>query len=155
MSDLTDPNLLTMLQGKTFRVVFTMKTSGATPVPVSLAGYGAMFTIYTRAGGSIVLQVLDTTTVDPDAGSFPWPANPPTPGTFPSGDAPVQVEPSGLTGQVWVRLGADITSTISKTGAYDAVIYLKSDPTEVQPLASGPLLVLPFGADSSESSQFA
>ena len=136
MATSTDPNTLIMYQGKTFRVVFTLNSGGATPVPQSLAGFGARIQILNRAGGSVLVDVNDKTTIDPI-----------TKQAYPTGDAPVVVEPNGKTGQVAIRLGADVTATITKSGVYDATIYSLTDSTEVARLASGPLTLIPVGGD--------
>jgi hypothetical protein len=131
MSDTsTDPNQLTAYQGKTFRVSFQVSDGSQ---PQSLAGYGATFQILQRAGGTVVLEVDDTMTGDSlDAGNA---------------DVPVAIEPNGQTGLVQVRLGADQTATLTKSGVYDCSIYSKTDSTEVQLLAGGPLSVILIGGE--------
>lgn len=129
-----DPKILTIRQGKTFRVTFQMTTSGATPTPISLAGYGARFQVLSRVGGTVLITV-DDTTFDP--------GNP--------ADKSVYVEPGGATpaiGQIQIRLGADQTALLTRNCAYDCGIYLKSDPnTEIEPICSGPVVLLKLGAE--------
>jgi hypothetical protein len=143
MSSTSDPNALILLQGKTFRATFTVYNNAATPTAVSLAGYGATFTIYNRAGGTPLFTFTDQSTVDPVTNQ-----------PFLSGDAPVVVQPSSQTGVIAVRVGANITAQVARTGAYEVCAYKTTDPTEVQSIASGPLYVLPPGADTSELSNY-
>jgi hypothetical protein len=120
--------VLTVRQGKTYRVVFRLKD--ALGNPVSLAGNGARFRVLNRPDGTVLVDV-DDTKVDPG---------------FPA-DADVQLEPGATpaTGEVHVRLGADQTTLIARSGVYDCELYSKTDPTEVQPISSGPLVLLRVG----------
>lgn len=130
---MADPNTLTVLQGKTFRVIFKMADSSSNPI--SLAGYGATFTVYNRAGGSVSLTVNDTMAGDPD--------------TTGNTDAPVIIEPAGATGQINVRLGSDQTATLTRDGVYDMTLYSLTDSTEVEEVAAGPLTIVLKGADTA------
>lgn len=124
----TDPHTLTVRQGKTYRVVFRIKDAAGNPV--SLQGYGARFQILNRPDGTALINVDDT---------MADPGNP--------ADANVQLEPGATPaiGEIHVRLGADETLLLSRTGVYDCGIYSKVDATEVQPVSSGPLVVLRVG----------
>ena len=126
----TDPRVLTLRQNKTFRVVFRLLNPGVTPTPVSLVGYGATFQILAKPDGTVLVSVDDT--------SFD-PGNP--------ADMDVQVEPSGATGEIHIRLGADQTANIAKNAVYDCAIYSKTDATEINPVSSGPVIVLKVGAE--------
>lgn len=127
---MADPLILTVRQGKTYRVVFRVKDTNNNPV--SLTGYGARFQVVSRVGGSVLVSVDDT--MD-DPGNM--------------SDSSVQVEPGATPaiGEIHVRLGADQTASLLRSGAYDAEIYSKTDPTEVQPVCSGPLILLPLGSE--------
>lgn len=125
-----DPRILTIRQGKTYRVTFRFRD--VLNNPISLAGYGARFQVLTRVGGTVVISVDDTTK---DPGNL----------TIPS----ILIEPGGTPamGQIQVRLGADQTVLLTRNGAYDCGIYQKTDPlTEVQPICSGPVVLLKLGA---------
>jgi hypothetical protein len=143
MSVTSDPNALTMLKGKTFRATFQVNNNATTPTAVSLAGYGATFTVYNRVGGTAVFSLTDQTTTDPATNE-----------PFATGDAPVLVEPDSQTGLIAVRVGADLTAMVTRSGAYEVTIYKQTDSTEIQLIAAGPLFVLPPGADLTELSSY-
>lgn len=130
---MSDASSLTLRQGKTYRVVFRMTDADNNPIP--LTGYGATFQVLNRANGTVLILVDDTT---------------PDPGDLTSQDpAGVVLEPGATPaiGEVHVRLGADQTLALTRDGVYDCAIYSKTDPTEVQPVASGPLVVLTVGSE--------
>lgn len=124
----TDPRTLTVNQGKTYRVVFRARDGAGALIP--LTGYGARFVVLSRANGNVLIAVSDLTE---DPGNL--------------ADPNVQVEPAGLVGEVHVRLGADQTSILTRNCVYDAVIYSKTDATEVLPLSSGPIVLVKVGGE--------
>lgn len=126
----TDPKILTVRQAKTYRVVFRVKDVNGNPL--SLTGYGARFQIVSRVGGTVLLSVDDT--MDDPGNAM---------------DSSIIIQPGATPaiGEIHVRLGADQTALLARNGAYDIGIYSKTDVTEVQPVCSGPLIVLAIGAE--------
>lgn len=137
MTTVVDPNQLIAYQGKTFRALFTVMDGAATPSPISLAGHGATFAILSRPGGTVIFSFTDQTTIDPVTNA-----------TYSTTDLPVLVEPNGSTGQVYVRIGADVMSQLKRDAVYDCSVYLLTDSTEIAALAAGPLHLILEGGDA-------
>jgi hypothetical protein len=102
-------------QGATFSLTFEWREDNDTDPPtgplIDTAGYDARMQIKTRPGG----DVLATLT-----------------------------EGNGLTvtpGTIALRIGADVTTTLERNGAYDLELHSVSDPTEVIRLAQGAVML--------------
>lgn len=102
---------LHVVQGATLRKVFIWKDAIGDGIP--LAGWGARMQIRDKPKGGL-LQ-LDASTE--------------------SGE--ILLEPTGELGEIHVRVGADQTAAVRKTGFWDLEIYSLSDPTEVKRLIQG------------------
>jgi hypothetical protein len=101
---------MTIVQGATLRKVFVWK--GADDAPISLAGWTARMQVRDKPGGSVLL-------------------------TSDVANGDITLEPAGATGEIHLRVGADKTNTITKSGFYDIELVATADATEVRRLIGG------------------
>jgi hypothetical protein len=98
-------------QGATFSLTFEWREDDGSSPPagplIDTSGYDARMQIKTRPGGDVLVTLA---------------------------------EGNGITvagGIISVRIGADVTTTLAKSGAYDLELHSVTDPTEVIRLAQG------------------
>jgi hypothetical protein len=98
-------------QGATFTLTFEWREDDGSSPPagplIDTSGYDARMQIKTRPGGAVLITLT---------------------------------EGAGITvagGIISVRIGADVTATLAKSGAYDLELHSVTDPTEVIRLAQG------------------
>lgn len=127
MAHTTDARTLHIHQAMTYRATFEWLTNGATPVPISLAGYTVVFEIVSRAGKLPPIVMVDSNNFDVDNGG-------------------VEVEPYGEVGVVRVTLTAAQTGSLKRDAAYALYASPSSASEPVEYIASGPASLIKVGA---------
>lgn len=110
-----------IIQGQTFRMNVTWADATTDPAtPLSLTGYRAHMQIRSKAGASgTPLVDLSSIGVNPQ----------------------LAIEPNSATGVVGIRIGADVTATLTKNCAYDLFIIRLDDVTEAVRLVAGAVTI--------------
>lgn len=101
---------MTILQGATLRRIFVWQDEAGDPIP--LAGWRARMQVRNKPGGDVLVSIT-------------------------SEDGGILLAPNGADGEIHIRIGANLTDLILKSGFYDIEMVSITDPTEVKRLVQG------------------